>query len=104
MHTYDQLRKIFGKYAGQEVALVEKTRTIESKSRGKYDVTRLELANEKDPVVEALNETAKENGLILRIWWPGVMGTMEMRGDRVNVWLEQGADKKWRVSDSFELR
>ena len=56
-----------------------------------------------DPVIEEMKEVACDNGLVLRVWFPGMMGTMDHRLDRLNARIEKDADGKWRVGSKFNL-
>lgn len=97
------LTAIFGQFAGREVALIEKEYEYKSKHAGTIKVTQLELANPQDQVLEDMKQTASQNSLYLRVWWPGIMGTMDYRTNRVNAHIEKSADGKWRVANRFEL-
>ncbi len=93
------LTKIFGQFVGKEIPMVERPYKIELKTLGQtIEGVNYELANKNDPVVRAMSDAASRNGLKLRLWWPGVVGTMDYRLDRVNIHIEKGADSKWRVS------
>ena len=39
----------------------------------------------------------------LRVWWDGIMGTMDFRTNRVNAHIEKEADGKYRVSNRFNI-
>lgn len=97
-----KLSDIFGKFAGREVPLNEKPYEVKLQSRT-IKGTQLELANKNDPTIAEMEKTAAENGLSLRLWWPGIMGTMDYREDRVNAHLEKDKGGKWRVSSKFNL-
>lgn len=96
------LKDIFGKFAGREIPLVEKPYEVKLTNRT-IKGTQLELADENHPTLAEMNDTAAMNGLTLRLWWPGVMGTMDMRDDRVNAHLEKSNDGKWRVANKFNI-
>lgn len=97
-----KLSDIFGKFAGREVPLTEKKHQVKLTSRT-IEVTQLSLTDPKDPTLAEMEKTAEKNGLSLRVWWPGVMGTMDYREDRVNAHLEKDKGGKWRVSNKFDL-
>lgn len=93
------LKTIFGKFAGLEVPLVKKTHKIEigGKTREIIDY-RLPEGNQ---VIEDIKQTAATNGLSTRIWTPGSFGTMDWNPNRINVYIEQADDGKWRVKNEF---
>jgi hypothetical protein len=89
---------IFNKFAGREVPMKEEPFVIRGKT-----YTQIRLADDKDPTVQEMRDAAKEAGLKLRLWWPGIAGTMDFRMDRVNAHIEKAPDGKWRVSNRFDL-
>ena len=100
----ENLSKIFGRFAGREVGLIEKPYEIKLRSTGEtIRGTNLVLGNENDPTVKELREEASKHGLQLRLWWPGLMGTMDYRLDRLNAHVEKADDGKWRVSSNFGI-
>lgn len=96
------LTAIFGKFAGLEVPMVERVEKLEI--RGKtHEIPVIELADQDDPTVKEMREAAAQNGLNLRLWWEGTVGTMDFRTDRVNATIERCSDGKWRVSREFRI-
>jgi hypothetical protein len=98
-----RIAQIFNKFAGQEVAMTEETKTLKLEHLGDYTYTEVKPANDKDPVLEAMQKEAAKNGLSLRVWWPGIAGTADYREDRVNAHIEKGADNKWRIAKLFDI-
>lgn len=94
---------IFNKFAGREVDMTERTQTIDFKHVGKQTFTVVEPADKNDPLLQEMRDEAKKHGLSLRLWWPGIAGTMDFRPDRVNAHIEKGADGKWRIGNKFNL-
>jgi hypothetical protein len=92
------ISQMFNHFAGREVPLVEKNMTY----RGQ-NYTQLELKNSPDPVLEEMRQLAEDKGLTLRVWWPGVAGTMDIRNDRVNAHIQKDEDGKWRVAPQFSI-
>jgi hypothetical protein len=92
------LHAIFNKFAGKEVPMQEEKFTIRGKT-----YTQVKPADDKDPVINDMNAAASANGLKLRLWWPGMAGTMDFRTDRVNAHIEKAPDGKWRVSRDFHI-
>lgn len=93
--------KIFNKFAGREIEMVETTKRYGSRIRGIYK--ELSLKDPCDPTLTEMAKVAKENGLTLRILWPGLAGTMEMRPDRVTTYIEKQLDGKYRISNRFDI-
>lgn len=94
---------IFNKFAGREVDMTERTETIKFKHLGEQTFTVIEPANKDEPLFKEMQDEAKKHGLSLRIFWPGLMGTMDYHTDRVNANVEKGTDGKWRVGKSFGI-
>ena len=97
------LTAIFWKFAVREVPLIEKPYEIEIEGLDTIEGTQIELADQNDPTLAEMNQIASQNGLNLRVWWPGIMGTMDYRTDRVNAHIKKGDDGKWRVADNFNI-
>lgn len=95
-----KLEQIFNRFAGKEVPLVERTYEI---GVDRKKIKQLELLDPCDPVISEIRQAAYENNLRLRVWWPGVVGTMDYRTDRVNVKITKDNEGKWRVSGSFSI-
>ena len=68
-----------------------------------YDVPIVEPADKDDATLAEMKQVAEQNGLILRLWWEGIMGTMDYRTDRINAHIEKGNDGKWRIADKFDI-
>lgn len=93
---------IFNKFAGQEIAIIERESEVKI-GKETYRLPEVTFANPQDPLLTGMEETAKKNGLHLRIWLPGTMGTMDIRMDRVNVHIGKDMDGKWRIGRQFTL-
>ena len=102
MNDNHEVSALFNKFAGVEIAVKEEEKEI-TIGKDKYPYTHVEFANPSDPVLVGMNETAKKNGLSLRIWLPNSMGTMDYRLDRVNVNVQKDPDGKWRIGKTFSL-
>jgi hypothetical protein len=77
------LTKLFNKFAGKEV--------------------QSPVSSKIDPTISEMKKLAEDNGLKLRLWYPGMMGTMDFKGNRINAYVEKGADGKYRVSNEFKI-
>jgi hypothetical protein len=78
------ITKIFNKFAGKEVYL----------SRNNLVV---------DETLEEMKKVAGDNGLTLRLHTPWAVITDDHCDDRVNVYLDKGADGKYRISNRFRI-
>lgn len=96
------LSQQFAKFAGREVNAVEKTETLKLKHLGDITVTSVHI-DDKDPAVAELAAAVAAAGLQLRLWAPGMMGTMDFRTDRLNANVEKAPDGKYRLGHSFTL-
>ncbi len=97
------LSSIFQKFAGREVAMVEEKVTLNFKGMEPIEFYEVRLANDNDPVIAELRTEVEKNGLTLRLWWPGTLGTADMRYDRLNAHVEKEADGKWRIAPKFTI-
>lgn len=98
------LSKIFGQFAGREISITEVPEKIELKELGiTHEHIRLELTNKPDPVIADLKDTVEKNGLQLRLWFPGSIGTMDYRTNRLNAYVEKEADGKYRIQNKFHI-
>jgi hypothetical protein len=98
----EKMVKIFGRFMFAEVPLVEETKTY--KIGGKeHTYNNIGLQDENHPVLVDLRKTAKECGMTVRVWWPGMIATMELDRDRLNVHIEKSADGKWRIAERMNL-
>lgn len=96
--------KLFNQFAGKEIPMKEEEKTYTRRRTGEtVTYTQVSLADDNDPTVKAMADHAKANGLSLRLWWPGMFGTMDFRTNRVNAHIEKAADGKWRVEREFRL-
>lgn len=95
------LSKKFAKFAGREVNAVEKNFDYKIGDTT-YPMTEVHLAKD-DPAVAELNAAVKKANLSLRLWLPGMMGTMDYRLNRLNAHVEKAADGKYRIGSSFTL-
>jgi len=77
--------ELFNKFAGRE---------LKDPGRVTCDI---------DSTLGEIEQVAKDNGLKLRIWFPGTVGTMDYRTDRINVHVEKDAAGKFIVSDKFKI-
>lgn len=56
-----------------------------------------------DPTIQEMQRVAWDNGLVMRVLLPGAVGTKDVRTNRINVHIEEGADGKYRVSNRFNI-
>jgi len=95
------LSGIFNSFAGKEISVVERV------SYYKYDGHEIPLTSvspvENEPTLKALKTEAAKAGLSLRVWFPGTVGTMDYRTDRLNVHVSKEADGKYRIQNNFNI-
>jgi hypothetical protein len=56
-----------------------------------------------DPTIQEMKKLADDNGLRLRVLFPGMMKTMDHCPDRIIVHIEEGMDGKYRVGKRFSV-
>lgn len=102
MPSHDDISRIFNKFAGKEIEMVESSRSVKI---GGKDQTRTmaRLADPQNPIIAEMREAAAEAGLRLRLWLPGSAGTRDFRYDRVNAHVEKNSDGKYRVANRFSI-
>ena len=98
----NNISHIFNKFAGREIDMNEVNRTITVGGQA-YPYVDVQPADDNDPLLQDMENEAQKNGLSLRVWWPGMAGTMDYRLDRVNAHIEKGTDGKWRIGNRFDL-
>lgn len=95
----ETLKSIFGKFAGKEIPVEEKEHDYKGT---KY--TQPMISNgDSNPTLKELNEVAKKHGMVVRVWLPNTVGTMDYRTDRLNVFINKAADGKWRITKGFGI-
>jgi len=102
--TFDErnkLTKLFNKFAGREIPVVERTRKIGNGVKGVY--LEVSPVDPHHPTLEEMTKLAKANGLTLRLWYPGMMGTMDFNDTRINAYVKKEADGKYRVGNNFKI-
>lgn len=96
------LTKVFGKFAGREVAMNERA---EEYRVGRLTKTRIHASPAEDnpPVVQEMKAEAEKHGLKFRLLWPGRGYTDDYVRTRVNAHVEKGKDGKYRISNKFDI-
>ncbi len=97
----NSLSEIFNEFAGKEVQVVESRQNFNIGGKDYLVTDVFPAAN--DPTLDALKKAVNDKGMSLRVWFPGMMGTMDYRTDRVNANVDKGADGKYRVSGGFSI-
>lgn len=96
------LAKVFGKFAGREVGVEEKTEDFRI-GRVIKKRTVATPVDDNPPVVQEMTEEARKHGLKLRMLWPGRGYTDDYVRNRVNAHVEKTKDGKWRISAKFDI-
>lgn len=97
----DSLTTLFTGYAGQEIPLVE---VPDPHPFGGFSERRFELADENNPVLTAMRETAQRNGLILRIYFGDTPRIApDYCRDRINAKIAYDGEGKYRVQPDFHM-
>lgn len=95
------LTEKFQKFAGREVFFEVEERKL--KRQGKKRSIKLLKPVGNDKLLTEMQNLAATEGATLRVWWPDVLGTSELRANRINVYIEQGKDGKYRVANRFNM-
>ncbi len=78
------------RYIGHEVKVVEVLFNFEG-----HEFVECKLS-EHDTVIAEIQQKAKGAGYITRVWFPSTVGTMDVRRDRINVYVA-------KVGDHYEI-
>lgn len=100
--TRERMVKIFGRFMHVEVPMIEQERILTVAGQD-FPVTEINFVDKNHPVLVDLRKTAKECRLDLRVWFPGMVATMEFNAERLNVHIEKGTDGKWRISERMNF-
>jgi hypothetical protein len=100
--TREYMVKIFGRFMLAEIPMKEEMRVVPFAGQ-QVQIEEVSFADPKHPVLEDLRKTAKECGLNLRVWYPGMVATMELDTNRLNVHIEKHSDGKWRIAERMNL-
>lgn len=76
------------KFIGKPVRVIKTPYRYESRLTGEVFEGFNYAADSTDQTVESLNQHAN----VLRLWLPGIMGTMDYRTDRLNVYFAEQED------------
>lgn len=100
-----KLSKIFSQYVGKEIPTEDFVMASwkNSKTGQQEKLVCQQPVNPNDPVLTAMEKTAHDNGLSLRVWFPEAAGTMDYDPKRVNAYAEKVADGKCRITKRFEI-
>ncbi len=99
------LQKIFGKFAGKEINVIETKRKVNFPNLGIIDEiwTECDLNEKEEPTLKELYNTASKYGLNVRTWLPGWGSTHDYAENRLNVYIEKEADGKYRIQNEFRI-
>ncbi|MEZ0259448.1 MAG: hypothetical protein ACAH80_00470 [Alphaproteobacteria bacterium] len=100
--TRKKMVKIFGRFMQAEVPMTEQQRVMKVAGE-EITFHEVNFTDVNHPVLVDLRKTAKQCGLDLRIWFPGMVGTMELNTNRLNVHIDKGTDGKWRISERMNF-
>ncbi len=91
---------VFNRFAGKEIQVIENPKAL---NVGKETYTLIDVRPAKsEPTLKEMKKTAKDNGLSLRVFFPGTAGMMDYnRKDRVNVYVGRAPDGKYRVASAW---
>lgn len=96
-----KLSDVFSKFIGEEIPL--KSVPVKTEFLGKtYEDEQLVLEDREHSVLKEFRKAAEDKGFTLCLY-PIDPQTRDVSPNRLNVTLEQGADKKWRVAPSMHL-
>ena len=82
--------QLFNKYAGKEVSIMPE---------GCFGL-KLDPA---DPVLNEMQKTADDNGVLLRFVWMFATADDGKNGNRVNAHIDRDQDGTWRIQPGFTI-
>lgn len=77
----------FQRFVGRPVKIVEE-KYSRTNSKGETKDYVNETYDENDATISEIRVVAREANLRVRVWTPKTVGTMDARGDRINVKME----------------
>jgi len=89
------MKTIFTNYIGSKVLVDESEKIVELNSLGTR-AFKVYSINSNDKIINEIKSKAKKESLIFRLWLPSTVGTMDLRGDRLNV-------RVGKVDDEFQI-
>lgn len=97
------LKAVFGRFAGQEVAFKEIVHEYKRPNGETITQTYCDPVP-GDPVIADLEQTAAAHGLKLRLFWPDLtVGTADLCDDRLNAFIGKESDGKYRILPDFRI-
>jgi hypothetical protein len=97
------LKAIFGTFAGREIPMVEEPYELELPNLGiTHKGVLVRPLDPNDSTLADMKKAAEDNGLTLRLWWPGAGGDMSKKIRHVNAYIEKDSLGKWCVSNRFD--
>jgi len=85
----------FNFFVGRKVAVTETKETIHLASLGDREFTTCEIAPE-ETLIKEISEVAGTD--YIRVWLPGVLGTCDVRPNRLNVHIDKMTDGSYELT------
>jgi hypothetical protein len=98
-----KLSKIFARFAGEEIAVIERDHVVGDGFIGHVFVHTDYEIPEGSPVLAEMHKVARENGYGLRILLPGDSAAAVFNPNRANAFIRKDSEGKWRVSPVFKI-
>lgn len=96
------LSSIFGQFVGKPITIKYQSTIINAGSQQMREKF-LTLADNNDPLLRAMEQVARSNGLSLRLLLPDQMSSAEFNPSRVNVPVEEVKKGVFRIGSDFTL-
>lgn len=90
---FDTLRKSFGHFVGQRVAITK----IVNYKNGKPETEVYEPALPKDGIMQSLEDLTTRLGIEYRLVLPHSSTTMDFKPDRLNIHIVRDARNEWYI-------
>lgn len=90
------IKELEDKYLGKKVLVIQ-TDGVQFLKNAPADHSTWELSKE-DTTIRILSSEALGRGLDTRLWLPTAMGTMDFRGERLNVHVTKQADGTYEIT------
>ena len=84
----------FSKFVGKKVGVFTKEYEYKGKKYSQHEI------KENDLVIAEAEEEFKKLGMHLRCWLPDTIGTMDLRTDRVNFYIEEKEDGSFVITSA----
>ena len=90
-HMTATIPPVLQAFFNQKVEVTETPQNYRGQTRYVCDIAPT------DTTIQQFRDAAAQEGLTVRVWLPGTGGTMDMKGNRLNVHVGQSFNGDWKI-------